>query len=132
EIAPAIACIAPILFAIGAGGMLVGHERQSGSWEWSSSLPSSWRSALTSKLIVATAGAIVTGAVLAVIPGVLLLTGRLVVDNTSLVLALVSGMTIVLVLEVIAYCFLASLLMRETLTALVIAGLGLCIAQVTI
>ena len=132
EVAPMIACIAPILFAIGACGMLVGHERESGSWEWSSSLPVSWRSALTSKLLVTIACAIVTGAVLAVIPVVLLLAGRLVVDNASLVVVYLSGMTIIALLEVIAYFFLASLLMRETLTALVIAGLGLCIAQLAI
>lgn len=132
EATPIIACLAPLLFVIGASGMLVGHERQSGSWDWSSSLPVSWRSALTSKLLVTTASAILTGAILAVIPVTLLLTGRLVIDNTSLVVVYLSGSTIIAILEVVAYCFLASLLMRETLTALVIAGLGLCIAQVAI
>lgn len=130
EATPIIACLAPILFALGASGMLVGHERQSGSWEWSSSLPVSWRSALTSKLIVTVAGAIVTGAVLAVIPVITLLTGRWVVDNPSTVVVFISGMTVIALLEVIAYCFLASLLIRETLTALVIAGLVLGVAQV--
>lgn len=129
---PIIACLAPILFALGASGMLVGHERQSGSWESSRSLPVSWRSALASKLIVTTAGAILTGAALAVIPVALLLTERLVIDNTWLVIVYLSGLAIFALLEVVAYCFLASLLMRETLTALVIAGLGLCIAQVAI
>lgn len=132
EATPLIACIAPILFAIGACGMLVGHERQSGSWEWSSSLPVSWRSALASKLLVTISSAIVTGAVLALIPVVLLLTGRLQIDNTSLVVVYMSGTTIIALFEVIAYFFLASLLMRETLTALVIAGLGLSVAQVAI
>lgn len=129
---PLIAYIAPMLFAIGACGMLVGHERQSGSWEWSSSLPVSWRSALTSKLLITLAGGIVTCVVLAVIPVVLLLPGRLPIDKTSLIVVYMSGMTIVALLEVIAYFFLASLLIRETLTALVIAGLGLSGAQVAI
>lgn len=132
EAAPIIAVIAPILFAIGSCGMLVGHERQSGSWEWSSSLPVSWRSALTSKLLITLAGGIVTCVVLAVIPVVLLLPRRLPIDETSLIVVYMSGMTIVALLEVIAYFFLASLLMRETLTALVIAGLGLGVAQVAI
>ena len=35
------ACIAPILLALGCGGMLIGQERQSGTWAWSSSLPAS-------------------------------------------------------------------------------------------
>src|SRR5690606_11982797 len=61
ELTPIIACVAPILYTIGACGMLVGHERQSGSWEWSSSLPVSWGSALASKLLVTVAGAIFTG-----------------------------------------------------------------------
>ena len=127
-----IAFIAPILFAIGACGMLVGHERQSGSWEWSSSIPVSWRSALTSKLLITLAGGIVTCIVLAVIPVVLLLPGRLPIDKISLIVFSMSGMIIVALLEVVAYFFLASLLIRETLTALVIAGLGLSVAQLAI
>ena len=129
---PMIACIAPILFAIGACGMLVGNEREDGSWEWSSSLPLSWRSAVASKLFVALAGAVATGAVLAVIPVVLLLTGRIVVVDPALAIVFFSSLTILAVLEVIAYFCLASLLLRDTLTALVIAGLALCAGQIVI
>jgi hypothetical protein len=132
SLAPVIACVAPVLFAIGACGMLVGHERQSGSWEWSSSLPVSWGYALSSKLLVSLSGAVFIAMLLAIVPVTLLLVGHLVIENTSLVMVYVSGMTLIALLEVVAYFFIATLLMRETLTALVIAGLGLCIGQVAI
>jgi hypothetical protein len=132
SLAPVIACVAPVLFAIGACGMLVGHERQSGSWEWSSSLPVSWGYALSSKLLVSLSGAVFIAMLLAIVPVSLLLVGHLVIENTSLVMVYVSGMTLIALIEVVAYFFIATLLMRETLTALVIAGLGLCIGQVAI
>jgi ABC-type transport system involved in multi-copper enzyme maturation permease subunit len=127
-----LASIAPILFAIGCSGMLVGHERQSGTWAWSSSLPVSWRQALASKLLVSLVGSAFVGVVLAVVPVILLATGRLVVGNTSLAAVYASGLTAVALLEVMVCFYVASLMIRETLTALVVAGLALSIGQLVV
>ena len=129
------ACIAPILLALGCGGMLIGHERQTGTWAWSSSLPVSWLQALGSKLFVSTIGSLCASLPLAIIPVLLLITRQLPVPPISSDKQLafyVSGMTIVIFFEVIVFCFLATMLLRETLTALVVAGIGLAIVQIFI
>ena len=43
---------APTLAAMAASGILIGHERQTRTWNWSSSLPISWTSSLISKFII--------------------------------------------------------------------------------
>src|SRR5690349_6329113 len=47
-----LALLAPTLAAIACSGLLIGHERQTRTWNWSSSLPLDWRWALASKFIV--------------------------------------------------------------------------------
>ena len=123
------ACIAPILLALGCGGMLIGQERQSGTWAWSSSLPASWRLALGSKLLVATVGSLGASVPLAIIPVGLWMTGQFPPAAGSLAAFYVSSLTIVIFFEVVVFCFLATVLMRETLTALVVAGIGLATIQ---
>lgn len=124
------ACIAPILLALGCGGMLIGQERQSGTWAWSSSLPASWRLALGSKLVVAMFGSLGASVPLAIIPLALWMTQQFLPAAGSLAVIYVSSLTVVLFFEVVVFCFLATTLMRETLTALVVAGIGLTTVQI--
>ena len=124
------ACIAPILLALGCGGMLIGQERQSGTWAWSSSLPASWRLALGSKLVVATVGSLAASVPLAIIPLALWMNGLFPPTAGSLAAFYVSSLTIVIFVEVVVFCFLATVLIRETLTALVVAGIGLATVQI--
>ncbi len=124
------ACIAPILLALGCGGMLIGQERQSGTWAWSSSLPASWRLVLGSKLVVATVGSLGASAPLAIIPMGLWMTRQFPPEAGSLAAIYVSSLTVVIFIEVVVFCFLATILMRETLTALVVAGIGLATVQI--
>ena len=129
------ACVAPILLALGCSGMLIGHERQSGTWAWSSSLPASWRLALSSKLLVSTFGSLFASLPLAIIPVSLLITGQLLIPesaNVTLATFYISSMTIVIFFEVIVFCFLTTALLRETLTALVVAAIGLIVVQISI
>ncbi len=129
------ACTGPILLALGCSGMLIGHERQTGTWAWSSSLPISWWQALGSKLFVSTLGSFFASLLLAIIPVMLVITRRLPIPPTStetLDIFYVSSMTIVIFFEVIVFCFLATVLLRETLTALVVAGIAIMIVQIAI
>ncbi len=124
-----IACAAPILLALGCSGMLVGQERQSGTWAWSSSLPVSWSQALGSKLLVTLFGSLAASLPLAVIPIGLLLARRLETQANSVAAVYVSWLTLVIFLEVVLFCFLTTVLIRETLTALVVAGIGLTVVH---
>ncbi|HUP78652.1 MAG TPA: hypothetical protein VM260_08870 [Pirellula sp.] len=129
------ACVGPVLLALGCSGMLIGHERQTGTWAWSSSLPVTWRQALGSKLLVSTIGSLCASLPLAIIPVLLVITRLLPLPssaNVSLATFYISSMTIVIFFEVILFCFLATVLLRETLTALVVAGIGLVIVQIFI
>ena len=129
------ACTGPILLALGFSGMLIGHERQTGTWAWSSSLPVSWWNALGSKLFVSTLGSLFASFLLAIIPVMLVITRWLPIPPTStetLDIFYVSSVTIVIFFEVIVFCFLATVLLRETLTALVVAGIAIMIVQIGI
>jgi len=126
----AIACAAPILLALGCSGMLVGQERQSGTWAWSTSLPVSWGHALSSKLVVSILGSLVSSLPLALIPIGLLIARRLETHPDSFAAIYVSWLTLIIFLEVVVFCFLTTLLIRETLTALVVAGIGLAVVQI--
>ncbi len=108
-----IASVTPILLALACSGMLIGHERQSGNWAWSSSLPVPWVKCLCSKLIVATLGSLFASLPLGIIPAIF--------ANTDLV-ASYSSLTLLIFLQVIVICFLATILMRDTLIALLVAG----------
>ena len=108
-----IASVTPILLALACSGMLIGHERQSGNWAWSSSLPVSWKKSLCSKLIVATLGSLFASLPLGILPAIF---------ATVDVVASYFGLTLLIFLQVIVLCFLATLLMRDTLIALLVAG----------
>lgn len=108
-----MASVTPILLALACSGMLIGHERQSGSWAWSSSLPVSWGQSLCSKLIVATLGSLFASLPLGIIPAIF---------SSPDVVGWYSSLTLVIFLQVIVLCFLATLLVRDTLVALLAAG----------
>lgn len=126
---PFWAIVGPTLVALGCCGMLIGHERQSGTWNWQSSLPISWRESLSSKLIVTLLSSLLTFVLLATIPAVLLATQRLTYDWTSIELTEFRVGSLLVFLQVIAVSFVVSLLMRETLNALVATGLLLTVGQ---
>lgn len=119
-----LACLAPLLLALGCSGMLIGHERQTGTWAWSSSLPVSWTQALASKLLVACAGSLGVCMPLAIMPLWFLFTQvpRLPGPNESAIVVFVG---ILFFIEVVAFCFVFTLMMRDTLMALVIAAVSL-------
>lgn len=119
------ASIAPILLAIGCSGMLVGQERQSGTWAWSSSLPVAWQTALLSKLSISLLGTMAATIPLTIVPLVLWYTGQFAPKVDSIVTVYSFGLSFLVFLEVTVFCYLTTLLMRETLTALAAAGVGL-------
>lgn len=119
------ASIAPILLAIGCSGMLVGQERQSGTWAWSSSLPVSWQTALLSKLSISLLGTLAATIPLTIVPLALWYTGQFTTNMDSVVTIYSFWLSFFVFLEVTVFCYLTTLLMRETLTALATAGVGL-------
>jgi hypothetical protein len=124
-----IASATPIMLALACTGMLIGHERQSGNWSWSSSLPVFWWQALGSKLIVTTLGSLLVSLPLGVIPALLSTSQKLHAPYGDVSVAYYS-LTLVIFLEVIVVCFLATVLMRETLGALLVAGLVLTVLHI--
>ena len=126
-----LACIAPILLALGCSGMLIGHERQTGTWAWSSSLPVSWTQALTSKLLVAIAGSLGVCIPLAIIPVWFLFTQAQRLPEASESTLVVLG-SLLIFAELVAFCFVATLLMRDTLMALIVAAVAILFINVFI
>ena len=128
-----VALAAPTLMAIGCCGILIGQERQSGSWAWSSSLPVSWRRSLLSKAVIWGASSAVSAGLLLGVAAIALwmnhrLLGRELLhpyqtQDDLAVWAYV--MTLVISVEVFIYFSLVALLIKDTLMAFVIAALGL-------
>lgn len=128
-----IALIAPTLVAMACSGLLIGQERQTRTWNWSSSLPVSWSSALASKFIVWLVASIVTTVVLLALYAVLyrlaLLSGRSPTASAAWQISEIQTMEAMLVLvpiEVFVIFSIAALLWNDTLLALVIAAIVLC------
>ena len=119
------ASIAPVLLAIGCSGMLVGQERQSGTWAWSSSLPVAWQTALLSKLSISLLGTLAATIPLTIVPLSLWYGGQFTPTVDSIATVYSFGLSFLVFLEVTVFCYLTTLLMRETLTAIAAAGMGL-------
>ncbi len=118
-----IALVSPILVVLACCGMLIGHERQSGTWHWSSGLPIGWQKSLTSKLLVCLGSSLLALGLLLIVP---LFSWQLfggqgvekwVFDTYG------STISLMLFLNVLTYFLLSTLLFRETLNALLIAML---------
>ena len=119
------------VLALGSCGMLIGHERQTGTWAWSSSLPVSWMQALASKLVVSIAGSLCVCIPLAILPVWFLATQAPRLPEAAGTAYVVFG-GLVIFIEVVTFCFIATLLMRDTLMALVVGAVALLLFNVFI
>ena len=122
-----LACVAPILIALGCAGLLIGQERQTGTWAWSSSLPMTWQQALVSKLGASFFCSLAVTIPLSIVPIWLHLAGYLTTANSLNGASL--GMALMIFLETIVVCFLATLIIKETLNALVVAGVVMVLLE---
>ncbi len=129
---------APTLVAIAASGILIGHERQTRTWNWSSSLPVPWSSTLLSKGIVwLVASALMVGTLYALF--LLLVQGcRMSGYNGEtvpiwLTPQIVLGTVLIVPLIVLVWFTLAALLWDDTLSAFavcaVVVGVGYLIVS---
>ncbi len=124
--------LAPTFIALGCSGMLIGHERQTGTWGWSSVLPTSWRSALLSKLAVTLSACLAVFCISAIIPSVLFVSGQLPFASFRSELGLVSLVIFLVWFEIIAFFYLALLLFREPLVGLVVGAFAVSTAQLIV
>lgn len=124
-----LALITPILAALACCGMLVGHERQSGTWAWSSGLPQSWRQALSSKLIVSlfSSGLLMVPSLM--IPVAALWLGNRIPQHSVVESVYASPIIALVMIEVFVFLTLTTLIFRETLTGMVVGAIGILIAQ---
>lgn len=127
-----IAMLAPTLVALGCSGMLIGHERQTGTWGWSSVLPTSWQSALLSKLVVTLSACLVVFCISAIVPSVLFASGPLSFASFRSEFSLIPIVTFLVWFEIVAFFYLALLLFREPLVALVVGAIAVSIAQLIV
>lgn len=127
-----LAVLSPILVSLAASGMLIGHERQTGTWGWSSSLPVSWRHTLLSKLGVALFSGLLTLAPLLVVPAVAWGVWGSIGRSDWWFSNYNSPVMLLITLEVLVFFFVATLLFRETLTAMLIAALFVTTMQLSI
>ena len=119
---------APVLIGMAAGGMLVGHERQTGTWNWNTSLPVVWWHALGAKLVVSFAGIMVAFAVLLIVP---IAAYRVFEVNTDFVRLLsLAPYSLLVGLLTTLFLYLFALLLRETLTALVLGAMALAVCMI--
>ncbi|MCU0721829.1 MAG: hypothetical protein MUC83_19115, partial [Pirellula sp.] len=127
-----IALLAPTFIALGCSGMLIGHERQTGTWGWSSVLPTSWRSALLSKLAVTLSACLAVFCISAIIPSVLFASGQLPFASFRSEFALVPLVIFLVWFEIVAFFYLALLLFREPLVGLVVGAFAVSTAQLIV
>lgn len=119
---------APTLAAMAASGILIGHERQTRTWNWSSSLPIPWASSLFSKSIVWLVSSILMVGTLYLLFLLLMQLCRwqgFAQDSTpDWISPQMVVMTVLVVPLVVYVCFsLAALLWNDTLTAFVLAAI---------
>lgn len=129
QAAKTLACLAPVLIVVGCCGLLVGQERQTGTWHWSTSLPVHWSTAVGSKLLVTLAAAAVALLMTLIIPTLALSISP--VDRMQLAWmdSFFSFFSILFLVEVFVILTLACLLLREPLTAIAFAGIAIIIGQ---
>ncbi len=123
---PLCALLTPIFLSVGCVGVMIGQERQSGTWNWHSSLPVSWIESLLGKLIACVFTTAVSVGFLLLIPYFFLPADRPAINETSANAWLFIA---TIFLEFLAIGSLCCLIFRETLTALVVAGFMLATVQ---
>jgi hypothetical protein len=125
-----IALASPTLLAIACSGVLIGQERQTGCWTWSSSLPVSWRQSLLSKVIIWLGSSVVTMVLLLIVAEIALAMNQLSLRQQLFTQQAGYGpwtylMTLVIGFQVYIYLSLATLLIKDTLMAIVVTAVGL-------
>ncbi len=117
----AIASFAPFICMLASIGMLIGQERQTGSWAWSNSLPQSWRQALASKTVVSLAASLLPLIPLSLIPWIGWSVGyHLENDSAALPTA---AFAILIAIDLAVYLAIGVLIFREPLTGLVVGSI---------
>lgn len=123
-------CVAPVVAIMACVGLLIGQERQTGGWAWSSSLPQSWRQALASKACVAFGASLLTLIPVAIAPAVLWYLGERPSSADSWELLWSPAIVILLMFELAIFLSIAVLIFRDSLTGLIIGGVWTAGAQV--
>ncbi len=118
----ALGFMAPLFGILACVGLLVGQERQSGSWAWSSSLPMSWRTSMLSKICVALLASGLMLVPLAVMPLVAVGLGCRVPPDFWLADIFAAPITILMLLNVGAALTCSVLIFRESLTGLIVGS----------
>ncbi|MCA9195686.1 MAG: hypothetical protein KDB03_28145 [Planctomycetales bacterium] len=122
----------PFFVSLAGSAMLIGHERQMGTWLWNSSLPISWLKALASKMMILASYAILVGIASSLIPIILILTGSMQITLAeSFTPIYASAATLYLVLETFVFFSIAVLLFREPMTGLASAAVFLVVYQLS-
>lgn len=132
-----LALISPTLVAMACSGLLIGHERQTRTWNWSSSLPIPWPSALFSKTVVWLLSSVVMCALLLLLYAALYRfaesmgrSGHWSIDRPDSETRLFALMMVVVPIEVFIAFSIATLLWNDTLFALVVAGIVVALGHV--
>lgn len=131
--------LAPSFAALACAGLLIGGERQNRTWNWSSSLPLDWRTALASKVCVWLLSAVVMFASLAAFYALLYAVG-IQSGRTSATFNLYFNaevqftvvMMLLVPLEGFVIFSLACLLWNDTLLAMVGAAVIVMVGQILI
>lgn len=127
---PLVFCgLTPILAVMACVGLLIGQERQTGSWAWSSSLPQSWRQALASKACVTFGLSLLTLIPLAIAPFVLWTMGYQLQSDEELEIVAAPGGVLITMLELAVFLTIALLIFRDSLTGLIAGGIWTTIVQ---
>ena len=119
---------APTLAAMAASGILIGHERQTRTWNWTSSIPVPWVSSLVSKTVVWFASSVMMVATLWIVYTLLMLLCRVwgmdAYPIQPWITPQIVVMTVLVVPLIVYICFsYAALLWNDTLSAFVGASL---------
>ncbi len=119
----------PIVAIMACVGLLIGQERQTGSWAWSSSLPQSWRQALASKVCVGLGASLLTVIPLVIVPAILWFLGYRIELNDRADLIWIPSAALLLMLELGVFLSVAVLIFRDSLTGLIVGGVLTTIVQ---
>jgi hypothetical protein len=124
-----LAGVGSLLTIIGSAAMMIGHERQTGTWGWASSLPTSWAQTLASKLIVSFASSVLVGLALCCIPLVVY-----TLCNSDISFSLPDSnyfltASVAVFFQAWAFFFLATLVFKDPMTGMVCASILAVLVQ---
>lgn len=116
------AAVGALLTVIGSAAMMVGHERQTGTWGWASSLPVSWAQTLFSKLFVSIVSSTLIGLVLCCVPAFVYMFTSASVGRDNTDSEYFVTVAIGIYFQAIALFFLCTLLFKDAMTGMVVAA----------